>query len=118
MAWEAMRRTLILALGVLILGGGAASAEPYAVLAFSGDSEWVDSLVDAGRGADLFIVECYQFDGVPRFHMSWKKIETQLDRIGAKRVMLTHMATDMLARRNEVNDARCVLAEDGLVLDV
>jgi ribonuclease BN (tRNA processing enzyme) len=74
------------------------------VLAFSGDSEWVDSLVDAGRGADLFIVECYQFDGVPRFHMSWKKIETQLDRIGAKRVMLTHMATDMLAGR-----ARCAI---------
>jgi ribonuclease BN (tRNA processing enzyme) len=88
------------------------------VLAFSGDTEWVESLVDAGRGADLFIVECYQFDGVPRFHMSWKQIEAELDRIGARRVMLTHMATGMLARRGEVNDPRCVLAEDGLVLEV
>ena len=88
------------------------------VLAFSGDTEWVESLVDAGRRADLFIMECYQFDGVPRFHMSWKKIEAELDRIGAKRVLLTHMATGMLARRGEVRDPRCVLAEDGLVLDV
>ena len=69
------------------------------VLAFSGDSEWVDSLVDAGQDADLFIMECYQFDGVPRFHMSWTKIAAQLDRIGARRVLLTHMATGMLDRR-------------------
>jgi ribonuclease BN (tRNA processing enzyme) len=88
------------------------------VLAFSGDTEWVESLIDAGRGADLFIMECYQFDGVPRFHMSWKKIEAELDRIGAKRVMITHMATGMLARRDELRDARCVLADDGLVLEV
>jgi ribonuclease BN (tRNA processing enzyme) len=88
------------------------------VLAFSGDTEWVESLIDAGKGADLFIMECYQFDGVPRFHMSWKKIEAELDRIGARRVMLTHMATGMLARRGEVGDPRCVLAEDGLVVEV
>ena len=54
----------------------------------------------------------------PRFHMSWMTIAGQLDRIGAKRVMLTHMAEPMLARRGEVADARVVLAEDGLVLDV
>ena len=101
-------------------------APPYAlrfqlggkVLAFSGDSEWVDSLVDAGKDADLFITECYQFDGVPRFHMSWKTIQAQLDRIGARRVLLTHMATAMLVRQNEVADKRCVLAQDGLVLEV
>jgi ribonuclease BN (tRNA processing enzyme) len=101
-------------------------APPYAlrfesggkVLAFSGDSEWVDSLVDAGKNADLFIMECYQFEGVPRFHMAYKAIAGQFDRIGAKRVLLTHMATAMLNRRGEVTDPRCVLAEDGLVLDV
>ena len=76
--------------------------------------EWVDSLVPAGRGADLYIMECYQFDGEPRFHMSWRRSPPQLDRIGAKRVMLTHMATRMLARRGEVADPRVVLAEDGL----
>ena len=32
--------------------------------------------------------------------------------------MLTHMATGMLARGGEVSDPRCVLADDGLVLDV
>lgn len=101
-------------------------APPYAlrfevdgkVLAFTGDSEWVESLVPAGKDADLYIMECYQFDGVPRFHMSWTKISSELDRIGARRVMLTHMAAGMLAQRGEVSDPRCVLAEDGLVLEV
>jgi ribonuclease BN (tRNA processing enzyme) len=88
------------------------------VLSFSGDSEWVDSLVAAGRGADLYIIECYQFDGSPRFHLCWKTIAAQLDRIGARRVMLTHMAEPMLARRGEVADPRVVLAEDGLVIDI
>lgn len=101
-------------------------APPYAlrfevdgkVLSFTGDTEWVESVVPAGRGADLYIMECYQFEGEPRYHMSWKRTSAELDRIGAKRVMLTHMAEAMLARRDEVKDPRIIFAEDGLVLDV
>ena len=63
-------------------------------------------------------MECYAFEGEPRFHMSWKQIPAQLDRIGPKRVLLTHMADGMLARRDEVQRPRVVLAEDGLVLQV
>ena len=88
------------------------------VLSFTGDSEWVESLVAAGHGADLYTMECYQFEGEPRFHMSWSTIRPHLDRIGARRVLLTHMAEGMLARRGEVADPRVVLADDGLVIDV
>lgn len=101
-------------------------APPYAlrfeidgkVLSFSGDGEWSESLVPAGRNADLYIMECYQFEGEPRFHTSWQTIKGQLDRIAPRRVMLTHMAEPMLARRHQVTDPRVVLAEDGLVLEV
>jgi ribonuclease BN (tRNA processing enzyme) len=86
------------------------------VLAFSGDTEWVDTLLAAGRDADLFIMECYQYDKSVPYHMSWATISDQLDRIGARRVLLTHMGEDMLAKRAEVHDERVVLAEDGLVL--
>jgi ribonuclease BN (tRNA processing enzyme) len=88
------------------------------VIAFSGDSEWVENLVPAGRNADLYIMECYHFDGAPRFHMSWSKITAELDRIGAKRVMLTHMADAMLARRDDISDPRVVLAHDGLSIEI
>ncbi len=88
------------------------------VLSFTGDTEWVESLVRAGRAADLYMMECYQFEGEPRYHMSWSTIRPHLDSIGARRVMLTHMASGMLARGSEVADARVVLAEDGLVLEI
>src|SRR5262245_37954969 len=88
------------------------------VLSFTGDSEWVESLVPAGRGADLYIMECYQFEAEPRYHMSWSTIRPHLDRIGARRVLLTHMAEGMLARRGHVADPRVVFAEDGLVLEI
>ena len=43
--------------------------------------------------------------------------QRNLDRIAPKRVMLTHMAEPMLARRSEVTDPRVVLADDGLVVE-
>ena len=88
------------------------------VLSFTGDTEWVENLVPAGSGADLYIMECYQFDGVPRYHLSWKIIEANLDRISAKRVMLTHMAKGMLERSDDITDPRVLLAEDGLTVVV
>jgi ribonuclease BN (tRNA processing enzyme) len=88
------------------------------VLAFSGDTEWVESLVVCGREADVYIVECYRFEGHPPVHMSWQTLVPNLDRIGAKHYLLTHMASDMLARRHEVRDARVSFADDGLVIDV
>lgn len=88
------------------------------VFAFTGDTQWTESLIAAGRNADLYLMECYMFAGSPRFHMSWETIAPHLDRIGAKRVVLTHMSEAMLARRHDVSDPRVTFAEDGLVLDV
>jgi ribonuclease BN (tRNA processing enzyme) len=88
------------------------------VLTFSGDTEWVDALLAAGANADLYITECYQFDGEPRYHMSWGRIAPLLARMAPKRVMLTHMGEGMLARRAEVVYPGLVLAEDGLVVEL
>ena len=87
-------------------------------LAFTGDSGWVDTLIDAGRNADLYIMECFNFAGEPNYHLSWAIIRSKLDAIGAKRTMLTHMADDMLARRSEITDPRVFCAIDGLIVDV
>lgn len=87
-------------------------------LAFTGDTEWVEPLVDCGRGADLYIMECYAFDGPVRYHMSWQSIAPNLARIGARKVMLTHMNESMLACREKAAGPNIVLAEDGLVAEV
>lgn len=101
-------------------------APPYALrlesggktLSFSGDTEWVESLLPTAKGADLFIAECFGFDVKVGYHMTWRNIETNLDRLGAKRVMLTHMSAEMLAQRAQVRDPRVLLAEDGMTLDI
>lgn len=101
-------------------------APPYALrfevegrtLAFSGDTEWTESLVPAAAGADLFIAECFGFDEEMRYHMTWRTIEKNLPRLDAKRVLLTHMGPTMLPRRDRVGDPRVSLAEDGMVLEV
>jgi ribonuclease BN (tRNA processing enzyme) len=87
-------------------------------LSFSGDTEWVESLVPCATGADLFIAECYGFEREVRYHMTWRTLLDNLDRLGARRVLLTHMNDEMLAQRSQVNDPRVILAEDGLELDI
>jgi len=101
-------------------------APPYAlrfecdgrVLSFSGDTKWVDSLLPAANGADLYITESFGFSEQTGYHMTWRDIERNIDRLGAKRVLLTHMGLDMLANRQHVKDPRVILAEDGLQLDI
>ncbi len=102
------------------------AAPPYAlrlecggkVLAFSGDTKWVDSLLPAARDADLFIAECFGFDEQVGHHMTWRDIERNLERLAAKRVLLTHMNAEMLANRERVRDRRVLLAADGMQIDI
>ena len=98
-------------------------APPYAlriecegrIITYSGDTEWVENLVPAARGADLFIVEAYFYDKKVKYHLDYATLRERLDEIGAKRVVLTHMSAEMLARRAEAN---CECAEDGLAIEI
>jgi ribonuclease BN (tRNA processing enzyme) len=87
-------------------------------LSYSGDTEWVDSVIPCANGADLFIAECYGYDKPVPYHTNWKTLSANLTRLGAKRVLITHMNNDMLAHVDEAKSAGVLLAEDGLVLDV
>lgn len=83
------------------------------VLAYSGDTEWTDALIDLGRDADLFIVEAYFRDKQAPLHLDYATLKRNLPRIGARRVLLTHMSDDMLGHAGEAAEEA---AHDGLVL--
>jgi ribonuclease BN (tRNA processing enzyme) len=85
------------------------------VIGFSGDTEWTDTVIDIGRDADLFICEAYTRDKPITTHMALSALERNLDRIRPKRLVLTHMSDDMLARRAEVPFET---AEDGMIVEV
>jgi ribonuclease BN (tRNA processing enzyme) len=85
------------------------------VIAFSGDTEWTDALVDIGREADLFICEAYTRDKPVHTHMALSLLERHLAEIRPKRLILSHMSNDMLARRAELDFET---AEDGMIVEV
>jgi len=87
-------------------------------VAYSGDTQWTEALLPIAAGADLFIVECYEYERELTGHMNWKTIKQRLADFKARRVMLTHMNHTMLARLDEARAAGVLVAEDGLVLDL
>lgn len=87
------------------------------VFAFTGDTGWTDGVIEAGRDADLYLMECYQYDFRLEMHLDYQMIASHYEAIGARRVLLTHMSEAMLAKRSEVDSRRFMLAEDGMVVD-
>ncbi len=83
------------------------------VLAYSGDTEWVEELIPAARDADLFICEAYFFDKVMKYHIDYSTLAGHLPEIGARRTIVTHMSAELLGRRDEM---KLEAAHDGLVV--
>jgi ribonuclease BN (tRNA processing enzyme) len=101
----------------------ACGAPPFAlrleaddkVLAYTGDTEWTDNLIPACRDADLLIAEALTFERRIKFHLDYASLKANLARIGARRVILTHMGPDMLAHSGAVPEE---IAEDGKIITV
>jgi ribonuclease BN (tRNA processing enzyme) len=84
-------------------------------VAYTGDTEWTDDIILLGRDADLFVIECLFHEKQVPHHLSYVTIRSNLDRIGAKRVVLTHFGPEMMAARNLVPEE---LAEDGKIVEL
>jgi len=84
-------------------------------LVYSGDTEWTDVLTEAARGADLFVCEAYTFEKKIRFHLDWATLTVHRAALGCRRLIVTHMSDDMLAR---VPGLDVEAARDGLTLEV
>ncbi len=84
-------------------------------ITYSGDTEWTESLIEAARGADLFVCEAYTFERKIRYHLDYATLRAEAARLGCRRIVLTHMGPDMLARALEGEIER---AADGLVIEI
>ncbi len=101
----------------------ACGAPPFAlrletdgkVLCYSGDTEWAEGLRQAAAGADLFIAEAYFYEKRVKYHLDFATLARHLPTLGTKRVVLTHMSPDMLAR---VHETGCEAAADGLIVSL
>ncbi len=101
------------------LGGGtvtpfqvvhASGAPPFAlrlavagrVVAYSGDTEWTDALVDAARGADLFVAEALFYERKIKYHLDLGTLAAESARLACRRLVVTHMNDDVLRRLPEL----------------
>jgi ribonuclease BN (tRNA processing enzyme) len=93
-------------------------APPYAlrvacggkVIAYSGDTEWTNTLLEAAANADLFICEAYFFEKKIKYHLDYQTLVEHRAALSCRRLIVTHMSVDMLARLYEVETE---YAEDG-----
>lgn len=84
------------------------------ILTYSGDADWCQELAEAAREADLFVCEAYFYEKEIQYHINLKTLEKHLPEIRPKRLILTHMSPDMLARVNSIDYET---AEDGKIVD-
>ena len=82
-----------------------------ATVAYSGDTEWTDALIDVSAGADVFLCEGYSPTPV-RWHLDLESLEENRDRLDCRRLILTHLSPTALA----ADLSGWETANDGLVL--
>jgi ribonuclease BN (tRNA processing enzyme) len=89
------------------------------VFAFSGDTAWTDRLLEISVGADAMACECHSLrPGVPG-HMDWPRLRENLPRLGAKRILITHMGPDVLANLPAIcREGGVEAASDGLAIEI
>lgn len=82
-------------------------------IAYTGDTAWTDAIVNAAADADLLIAEAYYRDKDVPYHLRLADLDARRDRLTARRIIITHMSADMLARQHE---AGFEAARDGLII--
>jgi len=85
------------------------------VILYSGDTGWTEGLVEWSQGTDLFICECCFYETRLDIHLDYPRLAEHRTRFGARRMILTHLGREVLARRDQVE---MELAHDGLVVEV
>ena len=94
-------------------GVGGTGGAGGTVIAYTGDTAWTAAITRASHQADLLIAEAYHWDKPVPHHLRYADLVAH--EITARRVILTHMSADMLARQPP---AAYEAAHDGLVITV
>jgi ribonuclease BN (tRNA processing enzyme) len=83
------------------------------MIAYSGDTEWTDTLIDVADRADLFICECNFLDKRAPGHIDYRTFAGKRELLHSRRLILTHMSDEMLANLDEVGEET---ASDGATI--
>ena len=71
--------------------------------------------MELAGGAELLIAEGYTNQRKIRFHLDVASLQRHAGRLGARRVVLTHLSAELLARADELG---WETASDGMTLEL
>ena len=83
------------------------------VVAYSGDTEWTDALIDVSRDADLFICEGSTYDKMIKNHLSIQQVLNKRHLLSARKICFTHLSEQALKVTSTMN---LDIADDGMIL--
>jgi ribonuclease BN (tRNA processing enzyme) len=84
-------------------------------IAYTGDTEWTEALVELAQETDLLIAEGYTDQRKIRFHLDVASLEQHVGRLAARRIILTHLSPELLPRAGELG---WETASDGMTLEL
>jgi ribonuclease BN (tRNA processing enzyme) len=82
---------------------------------YSGDSAWTDRFLELSRGADLFLCECSTYETRLPIHLAYPEIAARASALGCRRLVLTHLGREPLARLGELS---LETARDGMTIEL
>ena len=82
---------------------------------YSGDSGWTEEFVRRTGDVDLFLCECCYWETEVDFHINYPEIERNRSRIGARRLILSHLGREVIEKLGRV---QLEVARDGMVIEV
>lgn len=89
------------------------------MLAFSGDTEWVETLIPTAAGSICSSASAYAFEKPRRFHMAWSGRDPGEHRPARCQAHPAHPhERRMLARREEARGPGILIAEDGMTIGI
>lgn len=72
------------------------------IVAYSGDTEWTETIIDIAKDADLFICEMFSFKKEIKGHLNYRKFIEKAWKLSFKKLILTHCGDEVLANRDSI----------------
>lgn len=84
-------------------------------IVYTGDTEWTDRLLSLTSDCDVLISECFGWEGPMKYHLSYQEIMTNIDLLGAKKILLTHLGPEAYKRQA---DMELTVLKPGMKIDI
>lgn len=84
-------------------------------IAYTGDTEWTDSLIELSNDSDLLIAECFAYAQPVPSHLDYQTLQQHRHELNCKRLVLTHLGPEMLEKQTELS---LEILNDGDMIDL